>query len=47
MTRSPDYPDALRWGVAAGSASAKLPGLTFASLDQTRAVYQLVEIRSA
>lgn len=47
MTRSPDYPDALRWGVAAGSASAKLPGLTFASLDQTRTVRQFVEVRSA
>jgi 1-phosphofructokinase family hexose kinase len=47
MSRNQDFPDALRWGVAAGTASAKLPGLTFASLDQTRAVYQRVEVRSA
>ena len=37
--------DALRWGVAAGTASAKLPGLNFAPFDQTRALYKLVEVR--
>jgi 1-phosphofructokinase family hexose kinase len=47
MSRTQDLPDALRWGVAAGTASAKLPGLTFASLEQTRAVYRQVEVRSA
>jgi 1-phosphofructokinase family hexose kinase len=47
MSRTPDFPDALRWGVAAGTASARLPGLKFASLEQTRAVYQQVEVRSA
>jgi 1-phosphofructokinase family hexose kinase len=40
------FSDAVRWGVAAGTASAKLPGLTFAELEQTREVYQNVEIRS-
>ena len=40
-----DFVDALRWGVAAGTASAKLPGVTFASLEQTRQVYPLVDIR--
>ncbi len=47
MTRSEDYPDALRWGVAAGTASAKQPGLTFASLEQSQVVYRQVEVRSA
>lgn len=47
MTQTKDFPDAIRWGVAAGTASTKLPGLAFASLEQTRAVYQYVEVRSA
>jgi 1-phosphofructokinase family hexose kinase len=41
----PDFMDALRWGVAAGSASARLPGVTFASLEQTKEIYPRVEIR--
>ncbi len=40
-----DFPEALRWGVAAGSASAKLPGLTFATLAQTRFLREDVELR--
>lgn len=40
-------PDALRWGVAAGTASARLPGLRFASLAETREVYERVEVRTA
>ncbi len=32
-------------GVAAGTASAKLPGVSFASLAQTQEVYKLVELR--
>jgi 1-phosphofructokinase family hexose kinase len=47
MSRTPDFPDALRWGVAAGTASARLPGLKLASLKQTRPVYERVEVRSA
>jgi 1-phosphofructokinase family hexose kinase len=39
--------DALRWAVAAGTASASLPGVQFASLEQTRKVYDLVELREA
>ena len=38
--------DALRWGVAAGTASAARPGMQFASLEQTRAIYENVEVRS-
>ncbi len=45
LTRGSDFPDAVRWGVAAGTASAQLPGLTFASLEQTREVYERVELR--
>ncbi len=47
MRRKPNPADALRWAVAAGTASARLPGMNFASLDQTRETYQQVEIRRA
>ncbi|MBS1856660.1 MAG: 1-phosphofructokinase family hexose kinase [Acidobacteria bacterium] len=47
MERTPDPVDALRWGVACGTASARLPGMQFASLDQTREMYARVELRSA
>ena len=40
-----EFQEALRWGVAAGSASAKLPGMTFASLAQTKEVHEDVELR--
>jgi len=39
--------DALRWGVAAGTASALLPGMQFATLAQTRRMYKQVESGSA
>jgi 1-phosphofructokinase family hexose kinase len=45
MERKPNPPDALRWGVAAGTASAKLPGMSFASLAQTQEIYRQVEVR--
>ncbi len=45
MTRNDDFADALRWGVAAGTASARLPGLTFASLPETKEIYERVEVR--
>ena len=45
MEKKSDYADALRWGVAAGTASAKLPGMKFASLQETREVYSHVEVR--
>ena len=38
-------PDALRWGVAAGTASARLPGMNFATLAQTEEIYKQVEVR--
>ena len=44
LARSGDFADALRWGVAAGTATATLPGLRFANLDQTREIYARVEV---
>jgi len=45
MAHGRPFIDAVRWGVAAGTASAKLPGVTFADLPQTREVYGQVEVR--
>jgi 1-phosphofructokinase family hexose kinase len=41
------FEDAVRWGVAAGTASAKLPGVSFATLQEAEQVYKLVEMRAA
>lgn len=46
IDKNDDFVDAVRWGVAAGTASAKLPGITFASLDQTKHLYSQVDVRS-
>ena len=45
MSQGRPFIDAVRWGVAAGTASAKLPGVMFADLPQTREVYGQVEVR--
>jgi 1-phosphofructokinase family hexose kinase len=45
MVKAGKFADAVRWGVAAGTASAKLPGVSFANLDQTREIYRQVELR--
>ena len=42
-----DPADALRWGVAAGTATARLPGMSFATLEQSREMYAQVELRRA
>ena len=47
MVNQNDFEDAVRWGVAAGTAKSKLPGVSFASLQQTEQVYKLVEMRTA
>jgi 1-phosphofructokinase family hexose kinase len=39
------FEDSLRWGVAAGTAKAGLPGMTFPTLEQARAIYKQVEVR--
>jgi 1-phosphofructokinase family hexose kinase len=40
-----DFPQALAWGVAAGTASARLPGTQFATLEQARAVRKDLDLR--
>jgi 1-phosphofructokinase family hexose kinase len=47
VTKKKDFADCVRWAVAAGTASAKLPGLEFANLEQTKEVYKAVEVRRA
>lgn len=47
MEKKKPFADALRWGVAAGTAKATLPGMTFPTLEQTRAMYRQVEVRPA
>ena len=47
MTHKPDPAVAMRWGVAAGTASARLPGMQFATLEQTKEIYSQVEMRRA
>ncbi len=44
-TKKKDFADSVRWAVAAGTASAKLPGMEFANLDQTKEIYKSVEVR--
>ncbi|HYO83185.1 MAG TPA: 1-phosphofructokinase family hexose kinase [Bryobacteraceae bacterium] len=45
MNGGKHFLDAVRWGVAAGTASAKLPGISFADLEMTREVYSQVDVR--
>jgi 1-phosphofructokinase family hexose kinase len=45
MENKSNYAEALRWGVAAGTASAQLPGMKFASLDESRHVFGHVEVK--
>jgi fructose-1-phosphate kinase PfkB-like protein len=41
------FAESLRWGVAAGTATAVLPGMKFPTLQQTRAIFKQVEVRPA
>jgi 1-phosphofructokinase family hexose kinase len=45
MEKDCNFADAIRWGVATGTASASLPGLRLASLAQAKEIYQQVEVR--
>src|SRR6185437_3522251 len=47
MEKGKTFAESLRWGVAAGTASATLPGIKFPTLQQTRAIYKQVEVRPA
>jgi 1-phosphofructokinase family hexose kinase len=45
MSKKKDFSEAVRWAVAAGTASARLPGMNFATMEQTKDVYRSVEVR--
>ena len=44
-TNGKEFAECLRWSVAAGTASASLPGVALATLEQTREVFRAVEVR--
>lgn len=44
-TKKKDFGDCVRWAVAAGTASAKLSGVEFANLEQTKEIFKSVEVR--
>jgi 1-phosphofructokinase family hexose kinase len=44
LTKGNSFSDSLRWGVAAGTASSKLPGITMANLEQTQEIYPHTQI---
>ena len=44
LDRGDQFSEAVKWGVAAGTASAKLPGVNFATLEQAREVHAEVEL---
>ena len=45
VTKKKDFAEAVRWSVAAATASAKLPGMTFATLEQAKELYRVIEMR--
>ncbi len=45
MDRGKSFAESLRWGVAAGTATASLPGIHFPTLQQTRTIYKHVQVR--
>jgi 1-phosphofructokinase family hexose kinase len=45
MDKGKTFAESLKWGVAAGTAMASLPGTKFPTLQQTRAIYKQVEVR--
>jgi 1-phosphofructokinase family hexose kinase len=44
LQKGESFGEALRWGVAAGTASAKLPGITLANMAQTQEIYPLTQL---
>lgn len=46
-TKKKEFADCVRWGVAAGTASARLPGVGFASLEQAKEIYKATEVRGS
>lgn len=47
MEKKKAFYESLRWAVAAGTASAILPGMAFPTMEQTRAIYKQVDVRPA
>lgn len=47
MDKGKSFAESLRWGVAAGTATAALPGIKFPTLQQARAIFKQVEVRPA
>jgi 1-phosphofructokinase family hexose kinase len=45
QSRKNDFADSLRWAIAEGTATAQLPGMEFATLEQAKAIYKSVEVR--
>ena len=45
LSEGKPFDDAIRWGVACGTASAALPGISFATLAQTKKMYARVAVR--
>lgn len=45
IEKKKNFPEALRWAVATGTATAILPGMKFPTLDQAKAIYKNVEVR--
>jgi 1-phosphofructokinase family hexose kinase len=45
LSRGDSFSEALRWGVAAGTASAKLPGIDLANLEQTKEIYPQTQVK--
>ena len=45
MWKKKSFAESLKWGVATGTAKAKLPGMMFPTGEQVKAVYKQVEVR--
>jgi 1-phosphofructokinase family hexose kinase len=46
LAKGKEFYEALRWGVAAGTASARLPGVSFATFEEVKVIYKKVDVRS-
>lgn len=44
MSRGNSFEDSVRWGVAAGTASAKLPGIQLATFQETQEILPLTQV---
>ncbi|HEX4750013.1 MAG TPA: 1-phosphofructokinase family hexose kinase [Bryobacteraceae bacterium] len=44
LEKGESFGDSLRWGVAAGTASSKLPGIALSDLDQTKEIYAQTQL---